>query len=55
MKPMSFLSSKEAAISEAERVLKISGGRKNITIGSLIPYNTDKDIVIAVSDYLKDK
>jgi uroporphyrinogen decarboxylase len=55
MKPASFLNSKEEAITEAKRALEIANGKQNVTIGSLIPYDADKEIVIAVSEYLKDK
>ena len=55
MKPSSFLNTEEEAIAEAKRVLDIAGNRANITIGSLIPYNADKKIVIAVNEYLKNR
>ena len=55
LKPATFLNNKEEAISEAKRVLAIANNKENITIGGLIPYNADKNIVLAINEFLNNQ
>ena len=55
MNPAVFVGNKEDAIKEAERVFEIAEQYSNTSIGSLLPYNADKDIVQAVAEYIMGK
>lgn len=54
MSPSVFLpGNHEAAIAEARRVVKIAGRYHNTSMGTLLPFDADSDIVNEISGFLK--
>ncbi len=55
MAPSAFLpGQREAAKKETERVLKLAGVRQQTTIGSLLPFDADPQVVSAVAGWIKE-